>query len=222
MRSLQGVCARVCCHRVSLLRVESLIVLISSITGEFCFTPDWCLSLDFPTVRYLSSLLVIGSLVIVPLECWLLGSSRTLRLLMVLTILLNLKLAGIVLWPASLVDNFLFDDFLTLSQLLPLNVFLDGKLHAFCNLLLLLSIIVVALIVAGGHGRLRRWYHCGLKPWFVIESKTSLHTKFLASLTDLWREGTFLHVFFKVLRVLVLVLAIDQFVAPKLVYMFHS
>ena len=66
-------------------------------------------------------------------------------------LLLHLKLANVVFWPPTLAYNFIFDDFLTLSQFLPLYVFLDGELHALCDLLLLLGSAVTG-IVARGHG----------------------------------------------------------------------
>ena len=60
--------------------------------------------------------------------------------------LLHLKLTSVVLWPPSLTDNLIFDDFITLSQFLPLYVFLDGELHALCDLLLLLGSVAARIV----------------------------------------------------------------------------
>ena len=135
--------------------------------------------------------------------------------------LLHLKLTSVVLWPTSLADNFIFDDFITLSQFLPLYVFLDGELHALCDLLLLLG-GVATRIVARGHWCLLRWRYSRLKPWLIFHRKTALHADLQARRADLWSEGTLLYVFFEVLRFLVLVMPVRQLVAPKLVDMFHS
>ena len=122
-----------------------------------------------------------------------------------------LGLLQIVFSPSTVVEHLIFNFLFKLCLLTPLDVFLDGLLHAFSKLILRLLARLGIL----------NWLFWSLscQPRFILLRETASHTaQFATRLTDARFECALKRSFFEFYRVLVSVLAIEYFSLSNLVH----